>query len=259
MSLETSLETLKVLFSDKPDALTVFDLKNITSEYLKGKIRKEKLFASPINLWVTGRTGAGKTSLGNSLLDSKIMKSTGNIDCTDFVGFFRLGKNIHYFDVPGYASDGSYENINRVALLMPQIEDEDADPPAVKMQDNDTFLVKDFSNCTSPKDKPETKNVSVGHWQSPEQQNDVTPDIIIYVNAPHMQFLQPDTKYLRQMLETWPCIVIPALNLFEKDGKSLSTPENLEDAKAKIAKTYQKVYGDEWYPPVIEINSLKGL
>ncbi|MEK8020573.1 MAG: hypothetical protein VSS75_027215 [Candidatus Parabeggiatoa sp.] len=262
MSLEASLETLKVLFKDKPDALTVFDLKSITSEYLKSKIREEKLFASPINLWVTGRTGAGKTSLGNSLLDSKIMKSTGYIDCTDFIGFFRLGENLHYYDVPGYASDGSYENINRVGLLMPQIENEDADPPAVKMQDTDTFLVKDFSNCTSPKDKPETKTVNIGHWQSPEQQKDVAPDVIIYVNAPHMQFLQPDTTYLRQILQTWkarktPCLVIPALNLFEKDGKSLSTPENLEDAKTKIAKTYQKVYGDEWYPPVIEINSLK--
>ncbi|OAD23149.1 hypothetical protein THIOM_001025, partial [Candidatus Thiomargarita nelsonii] len=203
MSLETSLKTLKVLFSDKPDALTVFDLKSITSEYLKGKIRDEKLFASPINLWVTGRTGAGKTSLGNSLLDSKIMKSTGKIDCTDFVGFFRLGENLRYFDVPGYASAGSYENINRVALLMPQIEDEDADPPAVEMQDTDTFPVKDFSDCTSDKDKQETKRVSVGHWQSPVQQKDVAPDVIIYVNAPHMQFLRPDRQYLRELLQTW--------------------------------------------------------
>jgi len=263
MSLETALESLKVLFKDKPDALTVFDLKSINSEYLKDKLREEKLFTSPINLWVTGRTGAGKTSLGNSLLDSKIMKSTGNIDCTDFVGFFKLGENLRYYDVPGYASDGSYENINRVALLMPQIEEEDADPPALKMEDTDTFPVKDFSDCKSPKDKPEIETVNVGQWQSPEQQKYVAPDVIVYVNAPHMQFLQPDTKYLRQILQTWktrktPCIIIPALNLFEKDGKSLSTPENLEDAKTRIAKIYQKVCGDEWHSPIIEINSEKG-
>jgi len=263
MSLETSLDTLKVLFSDKPDALTVFDLESITSEYLKGKIRKEKLFTSPINLWVTGRTGAGKTSLGNSLLDSKIMKSTGNIDCTDFVGFFKLGENLRYFDVPGYASAGSYENINRVALLMPQIEDEDADPPAVGMQETDTFPVKDFSDCTSHKDKPETKTMSVGLWQSPVQQKDVAPDVIIYVNAPHMQFLRPDRQYLRELLQTWkkrkkPCIVIPALNLFEKDGKVLSDSQKLEDANKGIKSIYQKVYGNEWYSPIIEINSLKG-
>jgi hypothetical protein len=259
-----SLETLKELFSDKPDALTVFDLKSITSEYLKNKIREEKLFASPVNLLVTGRTGAGKTSLGNSLLDSKIMKSTGNIDCTDFVGFFQLGENLRYFDVPGYASAGSYENINRVALLMPQIEDEDSEPPAVYMQDTDTFPVKNFSNCANPKDKPETETVNIGHWQSSERQKDVAPDVIIYVNAPHMQFLRPDRQYLRQLLQTWqkrkkPCIIIPALNIFEKDGTVLPVSENLEDANKGIESIFQKVYGDEWHSPIIEINSLKGL
>jgi predicted GTPase len=92
----------------------VFDLKSITSEYLKEQIREEKLFASPINLWVTERTGAGKTSLGNSLLDSKIMKSTGNIYCTDFVGLFKLGDNIRYFDVPSYASESSFITISDI-------------------------------------------------------------------------------------------------------------------------------------------------
>lgn len=67
------------------------------------------------------------------------------MDYTDFVGFFSLGTNLRYFDVPGYASKGSYENINRVALLMPQIEDEYSEPPAIEMQEDDTFPVKDFS------------------------------------------------------------------------------------------------------------------
>jgi len=264
MSLETALESLKVLFKDKPDALTVFDLESTTSEYLKGKLKKEKLFASPINLWVTGRTGAGKTSLGNSLLDSKKMKSTGNIDCTDFVGFFKLGGNLHFYDVPGYASDGSYENINRVALLMPQIEDEFSDPPAVLLQETDKFLVKDFTNCANQKDEPDVVPVTVGHWQSPEQQKDVGPDIIVYVLAPDKQFLQPDSQYLGKLLQTWkerrkPCIIIPALNIFEREGKILPTPQNMENARNGITKTYQTVYKNDGFPPIVEINSLKGV
>jgi len=265
MSLEASLEALKVLFKDNPDALTVLNLKSITSEYLKGKLKdnEEKLFASPINLWVTGRTHAGKTSLGNSLLDSKLMKSTGHQDCTDFVGFFKLADNLRYYDVPGSASDSRYENINRVALLMPQIEDEDVDPPVVEMQDSDTFYLKDFSNCTNPKDEPKTQELSVGDWQSPEQQKEVSPDVIVYVCAPHMHFLRPDRQYLRQLLQTWqkrkkPCIVIPALNIFEKDGKVQPSSQNIEDANKNIKTIYHKIYGDEWCPPIIEINSLKG-
>lgn len=42
MSLESSLEILKELFKDKPDALTVFDLKSITSEHLKGLLRDKE-------------------------------------------------------------------------------------------------------------------------------------------------------------------------------------------------------------------------
>jgi molecular chaperone DnaK len=254
---------LKVLFKDKPDAFTVFDLESTTSEYLKGKLRKEKLFASPINLWVTGRNGAGKTSFGNSLLDSKKMKSVMNSDCTDFVGFFKLGNNLHFYNVPGYASNSSYENINRVALLMPQIEDEFSDPPTVILQDTDEFVVKDFTDCASQKDEPYVVPVTVGQWQSPEQQKDVEPDIIIFVHAPHHCFLRPDRQYLWELLQTWkerrkPCIVIPALNIFEREGHILPTPQNMEDARNGITKIYQKVYKNEWFPPIVEINSLKG-
>ena len=62
--IEASLEALRGLFSDKPEALKVFDLQSLESQYLKEKLRNSgELFADAINLWVTGRTGAGKTSL----------------------------------------------------------------------------------------------------------------------------------------------------------------------------------------------------
>lgn len=91
-------------------------MKSITFEHLKGLLRdKEQLFASPINLWATGKTYAGKTSLGNSLLDSKIMKSEEVMDCTDFVGFFSLGTNLRYlmFPVNSLPSIEVKENISK--------------------------------------------------------------------------------------------------------------------------------------------------
>jgi hypothetical protein len=263
MSLENSLEILKEIFKDKPEALTVFDLERISSERLKNILGgEEQLFATRINFWVTGKTHAGKTSLGNSLLDSKIMKSTGIIDCTDFIGFFRLGANLRFFDVPGYASRGSYENINRVALSMPQIEDEDAEPPAFEMKAGETFPLKDFTDCKTPEDEPDTKNIAVEEWQSPAFQADVEPDVIIYMNAPHALFLRADRQYLRQLLQAWQkrktnCIIIPVLNIFE--GGNRPTSQNIEDSKQAIKDVYRKVYGDKEYPSVIEINSLKGL
>ncbi|NJS16934.1 MAG: hypothetical protein HC787_09030 [Nostocaceae cyanobacterium CSU_2_110] len=38
--LEASLETLKGLFADKPEALKVFDLESLESQFLKEKLRK---------------------------------------------------------------------------------------------------------------------------------------------------------------------------------------------------------------------------
>jgi putative protein kinase ArgK-like GTPase of G3E family len=78
-----------------------------------------------------------------------------------------------------------------------------------------------------------------------------------------MLILQPDTTYLKQLLTTWknrkkPCIVIPALNIFERDGRVLPTKQNIEEARKKITKVYQVVYQTAWVPPIVEINSLKG-
>ena len=85
--------TLQVMFADKPDLLEANSLENLESEILIRKLREQdKLFATPINIYVTGRTGAGKTTLGNRLLDSNqaAMKTDGRQDCTNSLQLFRL-------------------------------------------------------------------------------------------------------------------------------------------------------------------------
>ena len=154
--IEASLEILRGLFDDRPEALKVFDLQSLESQYLKEKLRDSgELFADAVNLWVTGRTGAGKTSLGNSLLDSDVMKSNGFQDCTDFIGYFRLTSNLRFWDTPGIGSNINYENINRAALLMEQLTgNRFSRPPVVPLKDADYLLIKDFSNCVSPGVEP---------------------------------------------------------------------------------------------------------
>lgn len=265
--LEASLEVLRGLFSDKPEALKVFDLQSLESQYLKDKLRNSgELFADAINLWVTGRTGAGKTSLGNSLLDSVVMKSNGFQDCTDFIGFFRLSSNLRFWDTPGVASSYAYDNINRVALSLPQKEPKKySKDPGKPLEVSDYLTIKDFTNCTSPKALPEEEKVTVGHWQTKQQQNDVAPDIILYVLAPDKQFLESDEEYFGLLLETWKerypdrCIVIPVLNIFRDERDNIKpTPQNINDARKGITRVYQAVYDTREALPIIEINSKTG-
>ncbi|MGB3466491.1 MAG: GTPase [Cyclobacteriaceae bacterium] len=265
MSFAASLEILKGIFSDHPDALNIFTLENLEAEGYKEHFRNNsEIFASPINMYVTGRTGAGKTALGNCLLsEASVMSSTGFQDCTKEIGWFKLASNLCYFDLPGIASGAKFENINRAALLMPQIDDEFADPPVMPLEATDTVEVFDFSNCVNPKDKPEEELVKVGDWQHPENQKNVEPDVIIYVLAPDKQFLGADKKYLGELLKTWKqrkkrCIVITALNIFERNGKAIATPQQMEYARTEIPKVYQAVFKTEPIPPIIEINSLTG-
>jgi predicted GTPase len=250
-----AVDTLQVIFKDQPELLNILDLTGLESEELRERLRDNKeLFAGTVNMYVTGRTGAGKTALGNSLLGKSAMKSTGNIDCTDSVGFFKLASNLRYFDLPGAGNSESYENINRAALSIRQITDEYAEPPIVPVNG---FSVLDYSGT----EKVEEEYFKVERWQSPEQQQFVKPDIILYVVAPDKQFLRPDRQYLGDLLTAWKKhrnIVIFALNIFYRDGKRLPTQQNIDDAQKGITQLYQKVYSTPDKPPIIEVNSLNG-
>ncbi|VEP15849.1 conserved hypothetical protein [Hyella patelloides LEGE 07179] len=264
---EASLKTLKGIFADKPEALKVFDLQSLESQYLTEKLRdNSELFADKVNLWVTGRTGVGKTSLGNSLLDSDAMKSNGFQDCTDVVGYFQLTSKLRFWDTPGICSNINYENINRTALMMEQLPgNKFSRPPVVPLKDSDYLLIKDFSGCVSPGIKPKEKKIQVKQWRS-DMGEHMQPDIILYVMAPHMKFLDPDRQYLGELLETWKCLkesgkcmVIPILNVFRKDdGTVLPTDQEMDYARRGISEVYKAVFNTDSFPPAIEINSKTG-
>lgn len=249
---KTALETLRLIFNDQPDLLEIIKLGDIESERLISTLRQnEELFAAPVNLYVTGRTGAGKTSLGNRLLAQPVMQSTGWIDCTDSVGFFKLASNLCYYDLPGAGSSEKYENINRSTLLIPQIEDE------ISIEE---FKIKDFSEFLRLGEYKE-KLITIKNWQSSDNQKLVSPDAILYVIAPQMQFIRPDRKYLRELLESQkqqgnPNKIIFALNIFRSNGKASPTSQNLDDVHREIIKIYQKFYDET--PPIVEFDALTG-
>lgn len=257
------LQNLQNLFQDRPDVLRMLDwreldLRGLEAEALIREQKNRKIFPEPVNFYATGRTGAGKTSLGNRLLETggTPMESHGYQDCTNSVQYFALTSNLQYFDLPGAGSNESYENINRAALLIKQLEDDDEDITPVT-----NFSILNYSNYSN-NGKPEEKTITVEEWQSENSQKEVSPDIILYVVAPHMQFIRGDRKYLKALLKSLKnrhCNnkVIFALNIHSQEGQPIPTPQNIKDAKEKIAEIYQQYYPGKT-PLIAEIDSLKG-
>ncbi|RKZ52571.1 MAG: hypothetical protein DRR16_24220 [Candidatus Parabeggiatoa sp. nov. 3] len=225
-------------------------------------MRENYIYALPVNLYATGRTGAGKTSLGNSLLaspvEAPIMETHGYMDCTRAVQYVALKSNLRYYDLPGIGSDENLENINRAALCIPQIDDHSMGVVPIE-----EITILDFSN--PPHVKPilvKDHNPTLAHWQAPANQLYVGPDIILYVVAPHGQFIREDRSYLSallkaQQLHSQNNKVIFALNLYHHpDGTLKPTPQEIEDVQRHLTQIYQRFYNT--IPPIVEIDALRG-
>src|SRR5438045_415156 len=88
---KAELDALKAVFYDQPDLLTIVTLGDLESQELRSIFSQtSEVFAACINQYVVGRTGAGKTSLGNWLFEKQVMSSTGYMDCTTAIGLIRL-------------------------------------------------------------------------------------------------------------------------------------------------------------------------
>ncbi|MEZ2233866.1 hypothetical protein [Microcoleus sp.] len=270
--VKTALQTLRFIFSDRPDVLKLLDLREldlegrVDAEFVQAQSKRE-LFPEPVNFYATGRTSAGKTTLATTFIDpnqelaetiKSVLPRTGKTDCTWMDVFFQMRSNLRYFDLPGAGGcNETYENINRATLLLPQIDDEDEGLKPIN--EFELWNLSDY-----PTTKQVVKRVvSVTEWQSQENQQNVKPDIILYVVAPHRGFVREDGKYLRSLLrqqtkQSNKNKVIFALNIFyNPDGSQITTKENIEDSRQQITKIFQ-----EFYPnvpvPIVEVNCLTG-
>ena len=261
------LKNLQRLFSDRPEVLRLLDPSNLDPDRVAGEVildnyRNQEGFASPVNFYATGKTRAGKTSLGNTIFDGKqtAMKSTGYRDCTFDLGSFQSANNLRYFDLPGAGSNENFENINRAILCMIQIKSRRGKNPEVT-----EFVLSDYTDFTKTQ-IPKQKTISVDKWQSNENQLIYGADVILYVIAPHEGLGRDDETYMYDLLSAQKekrgsSNVVFALNLhLTENGEPKYTKPNVEDAYKTITDIYNEVFSNHpTKPAIIEINSLTGL
>jgi ribosomal protein S17E len=246
---QPELAVLRTIFHDQPDLLEVVTAKDLESEQLLEVLRqRDDLYGTPVKQYVAGRTGAGKTSLGNRLFGADVMSSTGHINCTDYIGLLRMRSNLYYVDTPGAGSTEKYENWTRLALGLPQIDEDPAD----------SLGVHDFTDArltAAGKVEGEVSSrFTAPQWEA-QLAGDFAPDVVVYVVASHMQFIRPDREFLTEMLRRYGARVLIALN----DWTDVTTDIHRDDAASEIEKVYLKVFPDGLVRPrFTRVNALTG-
>ncbi len=223
--------------------LTPPSISKIRAKFIIEKLSNFPQNISSINIFATGRTHSGKTTLGNRLLGIDYFLSTGRQDCTKEINLIEFPIGLKYFDLPGVCSDDRLENYNRVALKMPQFEDF----PFV-----DEVTLATYKENQSPAEQ----NLSISHYASLNFQ----PDLVYYLIAPDKQFARGDRKYLRDLLKQHQNIIY-VFNMFvnKQTGVSYSATEaNIQDVTTQIMKIHHSILGEDRKPVIVGVNCWTG-
>ncbi|MDJ1173235.1 hypothetical protein [Roseofilum capinflatum] len=223
--------------------LTPPSISKIRAKFIIEKLRNFPQSLGSINIFATGRTHSGKTTLGNRLLGIDYFLSTGRQDCTKEINLIEFPIGLKYFDLPGVCSDDFLENYNRVAFGMSQIEDF----PWV-----DEVTLAKFKENQAPSEQ----KLSISDYDNLGFQ----PDLVYYLIAPDKQFARGDKKYLKDLLRRNQNIIY-VFNMFvnKQTGVSYSATEaNITDATIQILKVHNSILGEERKPVIVGVNCWTG-
>lgn len=218
-------------------------ISQIRASFIIEKLANYPQNLSTINIFATGRTHSGKTTLGNRLLGIDYFRSTGRQDCTKEINLIEFPIGLKYFDLPGVCSDDFLENYNRVALNVNQVDD--------------FPTVSEVSLFRYRKDQSHSEqNLTISHYESLNFQ----PDLIYYLIAPDKQFARGDRKYLRDLLKRHQNIIY-VFNMFVNKQTRMSyfaTEANIQDVTTQIFKVHLNILGEDSQPMIVGVNCLTG-
>ncbi len=91
-------------------------------------VRDEKIFTlRTARALVFGRTGVGKTTTINYLLEAPVFPATGQLTCTRSLAAGEHRNGLIFYDSPGLGDEPYQHNVTCAALGLPQIDDEDGE------------------------------------------------------------------------------------------------------------------------------------
>jgi hypothetical protein len=219
-------------------------ISSIRAKFLIEKLNELSSGFSPISLCATGRTGSGKTTLGNRLIGTDyFMPSTGEQDCTDEVNLVEFPNGLKYFDLPGVASKGKLENYNRAALDIEQHG---------KFENVDNLTLSQYQVEAEPR----KNHFTVSEFR---ERQILEPDLILYMIAPDKQFLDVDCHYLGDLLSRY-SQVIYVFNMFadKQTGTIYATEQNITDVTTRIKEVHNIVFGESNQPIIVPVNCWTG-
>ncbi|MFJ6983315.1 MULTISPECIES: hypothetical protein [unclassified Streptomyces] len=200
----------------------------VRARFLRERLSQGRAGRTPLpRLVSTGRTGSGKSTLGNLLVGcDDLLRSTGRHDCTDAAHVLRFPRGLSYVDLPGVAGDDRLENFNRVALGMAQV------PQWPLVREMRVFDYEE-RRCTGERTHPAAGFPA----------DLLRPDLVLYLIAPHQGLGRAEKPYVKDLLRAVGSErVLFVLNLFHgPDGRRTATPQDLTETRANLDRWHREV------------------
>ncbi len=244
-----SIEELKNILGDDLDIESDVD----TSISVINEISTGEHFLRPVALYFAGRIGAGKSTSCNRFLD---INKVGYFDTTKQITHSGFTTGLSVFDLPGQNGEPFFENVSRVALGLPTINQHS------KFNFGKSNSEKFKYSKWSPKGIVEEREFNLLEWSMFAEKENILPDIIIYVIG--IGKGQLITNYDLEFI----CELLESLKNKHKDDKIIFLFNDLGETKEEIYKLfrtgiescYSMVFREEEFqnPMIFSVNALSG-
>jgi len=249
------IEFIRLILQDLPNLIGQISNKD-ASKILIHEVTKGLSFGRPVNFYVTGRTGAGKSETCNRFLN---VNKTGSFDTSKGISHLGFGTGLSLFDLPGHAGDPRLENINRVALGLPLVEIPEDSSYDDELNDNPFDYFKYIPDLKEPK----TEKIKIEDWAKFSSTHNLNSDLILFVIRLGVDstFLQPDERYIGDIIshlknKNLLNNIIFLINVDEEKKKVEIS--DIERVKLKIEKVYLAKLKDKTVPTFFTVNSRSG-